>query len=249
MLDNPRLMRTKLLLGEEGIAKLQHACVMIIGLGAVGGYALEGIARSGVGKLILVDFDRFDETNINRQILALSSTIGRKKAEVAAERVREINPTCEVVVKDIFVDSDNVQQLLEMKPDFVVDAIDSLSAKCGLIEALSNSGIPFISSMGAALKTDTSRIKLAKLNQTKNCGLSRQLRQRLKRRGVDLTKITCVYSDEQVVLPETAIIQTAEGERNILGSLPTVTAIFGLTIAGEVIKQLSDFYKKGEANV
>lgn len=248
MSDNPRLMRTRLLLGNDGVRKLENACVMIIGLGAVGGYALEAVARSGVGKLILVDFDRFDETNVNRQILALTSTIGRKKSEVAAERVREINPRCEIVVKDMFVDSGNLPELLALQPDYVIDAIDSLASKCSLIEALCRSGIPFISSMGAALKTDTSGIKLAKLNQTKNCGLSRQLRQRLKRRGVDLKSVSCVFSDEQVNLPEDAILPAGEGERNILGSLPTITAVFGLTIANEVIKQLSGFYKKGKSN-
>ena len=136
MSGNPRLMRTKLLLGEDGVRRLENACVMVIGLGAVGGYALEAVARAGVGKLILVDFDSFDETNINRQILALSSTVGRKKTEVAAERVREINPHCEIVVKDMFVDSCNLPELLALKPDYVIDAIDSLTPKCCLIEAL-----------------------------------------------------------------------------------------------------------------
>ena len=128
----------------------------------------EAVARSGVGRLILVDFDIFDETNINRQILALTSTVGRKKTAVAAERVREINPDCEIVVKDMFVDEDNLPELLDMKPDFVIDAIDSLNAKCCLIEELCRRGIPFVSSMGAALKTDPSCIKTARLNQTKN---------------------------------------------------------------------------------
>lgn len=226
MSANPRLMRTELLLGEDGIRRLQQACVMIVGLGAVGGYALEAVARSGVGRLILVDFDIFDETNINRQILALTSTVGCKKTAVAAERVREINPDCEIVVKDMFVDEDNLPELLDMKPDFVIDAIDSLNAKCCLIEELCRRGIPFVSSMGAALKTDPSCIKTARLNQTKNCGLSRLLRRRLKRRGVDLQSVRCVYSDEQAVLPGGGICPAEEkGTRNILGSLPTITAI------------------------
>lgn len=242
MSANPRLMRTELLLGEDGIRRLQQACVMIVGLGAVGGYALEAVARSGVGRLILVDFDIFDETNINRQILALTSTVSRKKTAVAAERVREINPDCEIVVKDMFVDEDNLPELLDMKPDFVIDAIDSLNAKCCLIEELCRRGIPFVSSMGAALKTDPSCIKTARLNQTKNCGLSRLLRRRLKRRGVDLQSVRCVYSDEQAVLPGGGICPAEEkGARNILGSLPTITAIFGLTVANEAIKQLSGY--------
>ena len=203
---------------------------------------MEAVARSGVGRLILVDFDIFDETNINRQILALTSTVGRKKTAVAAERVHEINPDCEIVVKDMFVDEDNLPELLDMKPDFVIDAIDSLNAKCCLIEELCRRGIPFVSSMGAALKTDPSCIKTARLNQTKNCGLSRLLRRRLKRRGVDLQSVRCVYSDEQAVLPGGGICPAEEkGARNILGSLPTITAIFGLTVANEAIKQLSGY--------
>lgn len=238
----PRLMRTGLLLGEKGIKNLQNATVMIIGVGAVGGYALEAIARAGVGHIIVVDFDSFDETNINRQILALSSTIGRKKVEVAAERIKEINPDCLVETKDMFVDSDNLPTLLATKVDMVVDAIDSLNAKCCLIEELCKSDIPFISSMGAALRTNPSYIKIATLDKTKNCGLSKMLRQRLRRRNVDIKHVKCVYSDE----PNNAQRKTAclENEdpaaRNVLGSLPTITAIFGLTIANEVIKILAE---------
>lgn len=243
-MSDDRLMRTRLLLGDEGINRLQNAAVMIVGLGAVGGYALEAVARAGVGKLILVDFDRFDITNINRQILALTSTIGQKKTEVAAARVKEINPACEIIIKDMFVDRDNLPELLSEPVDMVIDAIDSLSSKCDLIEELCRRQIPFVSSMGAALKTDASCIKQAHLNQTKNCGLSRMVRARLKKRGLDLKTIPCVYSDEQVNLPESAIQPNPDDEngkpvRNTLGSLPTITAIFGLTIANYVIKRLS----------
>ena len=132
-MSNPRLMRTELLLGSKGMSALQNSSVMIIGLGAVGGYALEAIARSGVGTLILVDFDSFDETNVNRQILALSSTIGQKKTSVAASRVKEINPDCKVIIKDMYVDENNLPELMSLKPDFVVDAIDSLASKASLI--------------------------------------------------------------------------------------------------------------------
>lgn len=243
-MSDDRFMRTRLLLGEEGVNRLQKASVMVVGLGAVGGYALEAIARAGVGKLILVDFDSFDITNINRQILALTSTIGRKKAEVAAARVKDINPACEVVIKDLFVNHETLPELLAEPADMVVDAIDSLSAKCDLIEELCRRQIPFISSMGAALKTDPACIRQAQLNQTKNCGLSRMLRSRLKKRGLDLKAVPCVYSDQQVNLPETAVIANPDDEngrpvRNTLGSLPTITAIFGLTIADYVIKSLS----------
>lgn len=235
-----------MLLGDEGINKLQNSSVMVIGLGAVGGYALEAIARAGVGRLILVDFDVFDETNINRQILALSSTIGRKKTEVAKERVLEINPQCCVEIRDVFVNSETLPHLLEIPVDFVIDAIDALNPKCCLIEELYQRGIPFISSMGAALKSDPSFIKCAPLSNSKNCGLAKFVRKRLRKRGIDVTQIDCVFSDQQVNLPPTALSsEKAESEqgriRHTLGSLPTITAIFGLTIANFVITKLSGY--------
>ena len=246
MLNNQRTMRTELLLGTEGMRRIQTACVMIIGLGAVGGYALEAMARAGVGKLILVDFDVFDETNINRQILALTSTIGRKKTEVAAQRVKDINPDCKIIIKDMYVNSETLPELVAMHPDFVIDAIDSLNSKCCLIEALTQAGLPFISSMGAALKTDTTHIKIAKLSQTQNCGLARAIRQRLKRRGINLQQVHCVYTDELVALPSRAMLPSESSDgKHILGSLPTITAIFGLTIANEAIKQLAQTTLKG----
>ena len=218
---------------------------MIIGLGAVGGYALEGIARAGVGRLILVDFDTFDETNINRQILALSSTVGRKKVEVARERVLEINPDCQVETRDMFVDGGNLPELLAEPVDFVVDAIDSLSAKCALLEELTRRNISFMSSQGAALRTDTACIKTGTLDTTRNCGLARQLRQRLRRRGVDVSRIKCVYSDEPPdPNRQNAILKNeSPNGRDTLGSLPTITAIFGLIIANEVIKTLAEKHK------
>ena len=239
-----RFLRTQLLLGEKKLQKLQASTVMVIGLGAVGGYALEALARSGIGHLILVDFDSFDLTNINRQILALTSTNGRKKTEVAQERVLDINPSCKVEIMDLFVNADTIPQILDKNPDFVVDAIDALNPKCCLMEALYQTKTPFISSMGAALKSDTSCIRYGKLSDTQNCGLSKFIRKRLKKRGIDISKIKCVSSDEQVKLPKTAIIVNEDYDdfngrkRNTLGSLPTITAIFGLTIANQVIKEL-----------
>ncbi len=249
-MSDSRFMRTKALLGEKNFAKLQHSSVMIIGLGAVGGYALEALARAGIGKLVLVDFDKVDITNINRQILALDSTIGQAKTAIAAQRVHDINPDCKIITKEMFVNSQNIDELLSEKVDFVVDAIDALNPKCDLIQALYQKNIPFISSMGAALKTDASHIKLQTLNKTKNCHLARFIRKRLKRRGVDIGKILCVSSDEQTNLPETALfLENNENcsnntrQRHTMGSLPTITAIFGLTIANAVILSLSKLAK------
>ena len=129
-----------MLLGDEGLSRLQNAAVMVVGLGAVGGYALEALARSGIGRLVLVDFDVFDESNINRQILALTSTVGQKKTEVARRRVLDINPDCIVETRDMFVNADTLPQLLNIPVDFVVDAIDALNPKCCLMEALYERG-------------------------------------------------------------------------------------------------------------
>lgn len=239
-----RLTRTRMLLGDKGLSRLQNAAVMVVGLGAVGGYALEALARSGIGCLVLVDFDVFDESNINRQILALTSTVGQKKTEVARRRVLDINPDCIVETRDMFVNADTLPQLLDIPVDFVVDAIDALNPKCCLMEALYERGIPFISSMGAALKTDPSFIKCGTLSASKNCGLAKFIRKRLRKRGLEISRINCVYSDEQVCLPETALAfdgddASAGRVRHTLGSLPTITAIFGLTIANYVITSLS----------
>lgn len=238
-MNDKRLMRTKALLGENGVKNLQNATVMVFGLGAVGGYALEGLARAGIGHLILVDFDVFDESNINRQILALSSTVGKKKAETAKQRVLEINPECNVELEDTFVTDENISILLNRKIDYAVDAIDVLKSKCCLMYELYKRQIPFVSSMGAALKTDASCIKTAKLSQTVNCPMARCIRQNLKKRGADLSKIDCVFSAEQCNLPEGAITKNPQGGKNILGSLPTITAIFGLTIANKIIEDIA----------
>lgn len=244
-MENKRFSRTQMLLGASGIDKLSKAKIMIIGLGAVGGYALEALARSGIGHFILVDFDTFDESNINRQILAISSTIGQKKVIVAKNRVKEINPMAEVEIKDTFVNSESISSLLELNPDYVVDAIDALNPKCDLIQKLISQGIPFISSMGAALKTDCSKIKYGSLERSKNCSLAKFVRKRLRKRGVDISKVNCVYSDEQKSVPQEAslILQTDTPQkgriRHTMGSLPTITAIFGLMIANQIILQVS----------
>ncbi len=237
---NERFMRTELMLGKKGIENLKRATVVIIGLGAVGGYAMEALARAGVGKLILVDFDVFEPSNINRQILALSSTLGQKKVIVAQNRVKEINPDCEVILKDMFITYENIDKILELKPDYVVDAIDSIKEKCDLMEALYKANVRFISAMGAALKTDIFAFREMKLSKTSGCAMAKKIRQNLKKRGVDTTQIRCVCSVEN--LKSKNIAENPNGGRAILGSLPTVTAVMGLMLAHLVILDLT----KGE---
>ena len=153
-MENKRFVRTEMLLGTAAMQKLAAAKVMIVGLGAVGGYVLEALARAGIGHFVLVDFDVFEESNINRQILALSSTIGQKKTEVARRRILEINPQAGVEIMDTFVNAATVPSLTACRPDMVVDAIDALNPKCALIEELWRRQIPFISAMGAAMRNE-----------------------------------------------------------------------------------------------
>ena len=247
-MSDERLTRTKMLLGENGINKLKASKIMIIGLGAVGGYVLEALARSGIGNFILVDFDKFEESNINRQILALSETIGLKKTDVAKQRVLSINPKANVETIDVFVNNETIDEILKYNPDFVIDAIDTLNPKCCLIQTLNERNIPFISSMGAALKTDPSKIKIGNLSNSKNCSLAKFVRKRLRKRNIDISQIRCVWSEEQAELPSQAIEFDNEDQsngriRHTLGSLPTITAIFGLTIANDIILNLSEYKK------
>ncbi len=240
-----RFSRTRLLIGEAAFQHLQASHVAVVGLGAVGGYALEGLARAGIGRFTLVDFDVVQPTNINRQILALESTIGRRKTDIAEQRVRDINPACRVEALDLFVDRKSLPEILERQPDLIIDAIDSLNPKVQLLCAAHASAIPTFSSMGAALRTDPRSIRVADLARTDHCPLAKRIRKRLRREGI-VSGITCVYSTEPVTFDFSQIDaeQPAERaiergrERNTLGSLPTITAIFGLTLANEVIQRL-----------
>jgi len=237
--------RTELLLGAHKLSQLKKARVAVIGLGAVGGYALEGLARAAVGHLCLADCDVVDPSNINRQILALHSTIGQKKADVARGRVLDINPSCRVQAVEIFAHHYSIGKILSFQPDLVIDAIDSLNPKVNVLAELHARGVSVISSMGAALKTDPTRIHFGDLFATRGCPLARVVRQRLRRLGIR-EGIPCVYStestgNESLACPfdGAAGSSTDQGRRrNILGSMPTITGIFGLTIAHYAIETL-----------
>lgn len=231
--------RTELLFGSNNIEKLKQAKICIIGLGAVGGTVCETLARTSVGNLLLSDFDVIDKTNINRQILALNSTVGLKKSEAAKARVKDINPNCSVIVKDIFFDSSNAGFLHDFRPDIVVDAIDSFDSKLYLLKYCVQNNIPVVSSMGAALKTDLSLIKFSSLDKTSMCPLAKKLRTALKKEGVNL-KIPCVFSQEAPKKHFGGAAASDDREQAYknkmpLGSAATVTAAFGLHIAAYVI--------------
>ncbi|AQT70303.1 Molybdopterin-synthase adenylyltransferase [Anaerohalosphaera lusitana] len=243
-----RFARTARLVGPEGVKRLSSAHVAVIGLGAVGSYAVEALTRAGVGNLTLVDFDQITHSNMNRQLYALESTLGQPKSEIARRRVLDINPDCNVRALHTFIHHDTVRSVLEPRPDIVIDAIDSLNPKVELLTALHELAIPTVTSMGAALRTDPSAIRVAKLKKSYNCPLARLVRKRLRRRNIPLD-FTCVYSTETTDnLPDHAIGSDRADEhdhsfrgrqRSTLGSLPTITGIFGLTAANTAIKMLA----------
>lgn len=243
-----RFIRTEKLLGNDKFAILQSSSVTIVGLGAVGGYVVEGLVRAGVGKLRLVDFDTVQPSNINRQLLALETTLGKQKVALAKERVLSINSDCRVEALACFAGEETLDEILEPPPDLLIDAIDSLNPKTQLLSGAYHRHIPIISSMGAALRTDPTLIRSGDLFASSNCPLAKHLRKRLRRRGI-VSGIQCVYSTESVSFEyekpssEQKIGETPHSdrgrERNILGSLPTITGIFGLTIANLAIMQLT----------
>lgn len=243
---NPRYSRILQFVGEDGLQRLHRARVLVVGLGAVGSYAVEGLARAGIGNLRLVDFDTVSASNINRQLYALESTVNRLKCDVARERVADINPDCRVEALKIFVHADTMEEIFaEFEPDFVVDAIDSLEPKVELIAAVCNRGIPFISSMGAALRTDPTQIRIGLLSEVIHCPLARMVRKRFRRRGISADCV-CVHSSEDISAvrrvclgaPEPPTFERRGRARHVLGSLPTITGIFGLTIANYVIQKI-----------
>lgn len=221
-----RLHRTRLLMGDAAVARLQNATVMVVGCGAVGSVAIEALARSGVDHLILVDFDRVDISNINRQLFAVQSSVGRKKTDVARERIADISPDIIVDTLSIFFDADTA---IDVQPDFVIDAIDTIDSKIALYKWCAARKIPFAASMGAARKTDPSLIKVAPISRTTVCPLAARVRKIV--RGERLPDFPAVYSTESPA-PQ---IETGRS----MGSIITVTGAFGLRLAGLAIDYLA----------
>lgn len=240
--------RTRLLLGAAGLDQLATTSIAIFGIGGVGSYAVEALARAGVGHLTLVDFDVVGISNLNRQVHALTTTIGRPKVEVMAERCCLINPVIEVTVLPQAYDADNSERLLAPRFDYVLDCIDLITAKLHLIAACKQLQLPLLSSMGAANKWDPTAIRVGDLFATKNCRLARIMRKELRQRGV-MTDVEVVYSTEG--FRPLGAGRRMEGDnaggyqqrRAPLGSVPWIPAIFGLTMAGTVISKV--FAHKG----
>ena len=220
-----RLHRCRLLMGEEKLAKLQKATVMVVGCGAVGSFAIAALARSGIGHIILVDFDQIEETNINRQLFATQNTLKQKKTAAAHEHIAAISPDIKVTEADVFFDKDTN---LSAHPDFVIDAIDTIKSKIALYEWCEKNNIPFISSMGAARKTDPTSIKITKLSKTFACPLARQIRKSAHEKG--LSDFPVVFSTEAPTAQNTP-------DKN-MGSIITVTGTFGLFAASYAINYI-----------
>jgi tRNA A37 threonylcarbamoyladenosine dehydratase len=248
-----RFSRAELLIGSRGLARLASSHVMICGIGGVGSYAAEALGRAGVGQITLVDFDDICLTNINRQIHALSGTVGRSKVEVMAERLQEINPAARIVAVKEFFSRDTAERLLSPRPDYVLDAIDHFTAKSALITLCREQSIPVISSMGAANKLDPSKIHVADLADTRNCRMARSMRKILRSAGIT-SGVKVVYSTEEHRELDPASTSGCGSEcicpnhddqvfrcqhrRVILGSISYIPSIFGLTMAGAVVNDL-----------
>lgn len=224
-----RFERTQLLFGEKAMEKLKNKSVLIVGTGGVGSFACEAIARCGVGNIDLLDFDRVDITNINRQIIALTSTVGKKKAEVCAERVRDINPCCNVGVLDMFYDAGTSEEVFSKHYDYIVDAIDIVTSKLHLIETAHRKNIPIISALGTGNKSDPSRFKITDISKTTVCPLAKVVRCELRKRGINHTKV--LFSDE---IP----VKIPQENGKMVASNSFTPSVAGLLIGREVVLDL-----------
>ena len=238
---NEIFIRTAQILGEDGFMKLQNASVAVFGLGGVGSHCAEALARSGVGKLFLIDSDAVAPSNINRQSIALISTIGRMKTEVLKEKIADINPDCEVFLCDSFVLPDNIEEVFSHfpgKPDYIIDAIDTVSAKLALVSYAKETDTPIISSMGTGNKLHPELFKIADINKTSVCPLCRVMRRELKKRNIK--DVNVVYSTEQVTFDqnELDVAEKTNAGRPVPPSMIFVPATAGLLLAKEVVFDL-----------
>ena len=233
-----QFLRTQMLLGTEALEKLQKARVAVFGIGGVGGYTVEALARSGVGQLDLVDSDTVSLSNINRQILATHSTVGLPKVEAAKKRILDINPDCMVRTHEVFYTPETADRFDFSRYDYIVDAIDTVTGKLALVEQAYAAGTPIICCMGTGNKLDASAFEVADISKTSMCPLARIMRKELGKRGIKHLKV--VYSKEEALTP-TGWEEEAKalGKRQIPGSVAFVPGTAGLILAGEVIKDIA----------
>ncbi|EGD52218.1 UBA/THIF-type NAD/FAD binding protein [Thermoanaerobacter ethanolicus JW 200] len=228
--------RTELLIGKEGLLKLKNSTVAVFGIGGVGSFAVEGLVRAGVGKLVLIDGDNVCVTNINRQIHATTHTIGKPKVEVMKDRILEINPQAQVIIFKEFYSSENSDRLLSKEYDYVIDAIDRVPSKIDLIEKCISLNIPIVSSMGAGNKLDPTKFEVTDIYKTSVCPLAKIVRRELKKRGIKSLKV--VYSKEEPLKNFYQSEETVTYSKSVPGSISFVPSVAGLILAAEVVKDL-----------
>ena len=228
--------RTRALLGEDGVNRLAAAHVAVFGLGGVGGHLCEALARAGVGELTVIDGDTVSTSNVNRQIIATQSTVGRPKADVMAERILSINPDCKVHAVNLFYLPENADEIDLSQFDFIADAVDTVAAKVELICRADAAGVPVIASMGAGNKLYPERFRISDISKTSVCPLAKIMRKKMKEKGIK--KLDVVWSDEE---PLKAQGLEAENGRNVPGSLSFVPGAVGLIIAGYIIRKICKF--------
>ena len=235
---NEQFLRTAMLLGEEAIAKLHSARVAVFGIGGVGGYTVEALARAGIGRIDVIDNDTVSLSNINRQILATHSTVGMPKVEAARKRILDINPNCQVVTHQVFYTPETEGQFDFTQYDYIVDAIDTVTGKLALVQNAHAVGTPIICCMGTGNKLDASAFQVADISKTSMCPLARIMRKELSKRGIKHLKV--VYSQEEALTPTGWEEEAAAlGKRQIPGSVSFVPGAAGLILAGEVIKDIA----------
>lgn len=233
------LERSELMFGKEGLERLKNAAVLIVGVGGVGAYAAEMLVRAGIGKMVIADSDTVSESNINRQLVALHSTIGRAKTEVLSERLYDINPKLDLRVVNEYIKDEKTDQILDSDHfDYVVDAIDTLSPKLALIKGCMDRGIPIVSSMGAGAKTDPTKMEICDISKTHHCPLAHMLRKRLHKIGIH-KGFKAVFSAEPP--KEGAMILCEErNKKSNVGTVSYLPALFGIGCASVVIRDLTE---------
>ena len=231
--------RTELIFGKERMEKLAASCVIVFGVGGVGGHVVEALVRSGLGAIDIVDNDVVSLSNLNRQIVALHSTVGKRKVDVAAERIRDINPNCSVTKHAVFFFPETSDGFDFSKYDYIVDCIDTVKGKIEIIQKAKAAGKPVISSMGAGNKVEPSKLRVADISETSVCPLARVMRHELKKRKI--TGVKCVFSTENAIEP---CRTEYSGSKLVPGSNAFVPSVAGLLIASEVVKDLTEFRQR-----
>lgn len=226
--------RTGILLGESNLEKLAGKHVLIAGVGGVGGYAVEAVVRAGVGKITIIDNDVVDVTNINRQLISHLGNVGNNKVDEFASRIKLINPHVELIARNVFIDNDNLAELLSERPDYVIDCIDTINSKLALIIYCLRNKIKIVSSMGAGNRIDVSKVKIGDISKTIVCALARNIRLKLRQSGIH-KGLKVVYSEE---VPYSKPLKIADGGRPVNGTISYLPALFGVMLSGMVLKDL-----------